>query len=175
MRVIRNSVLALISVLIFSFNSITICGSLESLPVEHIVCEIIDHGEIVETGDIYPQENIVFPLSDKEVELIAWITNAEAEGESELGKRLVIDTILNRIDSSKFPNTVSEVIYQPSQFSCLDCSRAARVSYTDELCQLVREEVNERKDSEVVYFCAGGYSIYGTPLFVEDHHYFSGH
>ena len=58
-------------------------------------------------------------LTDDEIDLIAKITMAEAEGESELGKRLVIDTILNRVDSelSYFPDTVEEVIYQPNQFS----------------------------------------------------------
>ena len=44
---------------------------------------------------------------------------AEAEGECEEGKRLVIDTILNRVDSEHFPDTVYEVIYQPNQFSSM--------------------------------------------------------
>ena len=46
-------------------------------------------------------------VSKKEKELLAVITMAEAEGESERGKRLVIDTVLNRVDSKKFPNTIT--------------------------------------------------------------------
>ena len=42
--------------------------------------------------------NNEFDLSDEEIRLIALVTMAEAEGEPELGKRLVIDTILNRVD-----------------------------------------------------------------------------
>ena len=52
-------------------------------------------------------------LSTEEIELIALVTMAEAEGEPEEGKRLVIDTILNRVDFGEFPSTVTEVIYQP--------------------------------------------------------------
>lgn len=58
-------------------------------------------------------------ISDDDIELIALVTMAEAEGECEEGKRLVIDTILNRVNSDSFPNTVYEVVYQPSQFSSM--------------------------------------------------------
>ena len=37
-------------------------------------------------------------LSEEDISLIALVTMAEAEGECEKGKRLVIDTILNRMD-----------------------------------------------------------------------------
>ena len=55
-------------------------------------------------------------LSDDEIELIALTTIAEAEGECELGKRMVIDVILNRILSEHFPDSAYETIYQPNQF-----------------------------------------------------------
>ena len=55
-------------------------------------------------------------LSADEIDLIALVTMAEAEGESEYGKRLVIDTILNRMDSEYFPNTISEVIINQDSF-----------------------------------------------------------
>ena len=54
-------------------------------------------------------------MSREDIELIALVTMAEAEGECEEGKRLVIDTILNRIDSEHFPDTASGVIYQANQ------------------------------------------------------------
>lgn len=52
-------------------------------------------------------------LSEEDISLIALVTMAEAEGECEKGKRLVIDTILNRMDSEHFPDTAYDVIYQP--------------------------------------------------------------
>lgn len=60
-----------------------------------------------------------YPLTQEEIDLIALVTMGEAEGETELGKRLVIDTILNRIDHTSFPDTVYDVVYQPNQFSVM--------------------------------------------------------
>ena len=115
------------------------------------------------------------PLSDEEIELIALVVMAEAEGESEEGKRLVIDTILNRVDSelSYFPNTVEEVVYQPSQFSSMWNGRVDRCEVTEEHCELVKEELRSRSNSDVVYFHAGKYGKYGTPAFQVGNHYFS--
>ena len=60
-------------------------------------------------------EDTLLPRED--IELIALVTMAEAEGECEEGKRLVIDTpILNRVDSVYFPDTVYGVVYQANQF-----------------------------------------------------------
>lgn len=110
---------------------------------------------------------------DDEVELLALVTVAEAEGESEEGKRLVIDTILNRVDSGYFPNTISGVIYEPNQFTSMWNGRADSCYITDDIRQLVREELNSRTNYDVIFFSAGGYSAYGTPLFQVVNHYFS--
>lgn len=112
-------------------------------------------------------------LSDEEVELIALVTMAEAEGECEEGKRLVIDTILNRVDSEYFPNTVYEVIYQPSQFSSMWNGRIDRCEVREDICQLVREEAKVRVNYEVMFFTAGNYGKYGVPMFQVENHYFS--
>lgn len=112
-------------------------------------------------------------LSDEEVNLIALVTMAEAEGECEEGKRLVIDTILNRVDSEHFPNTVYEVIYQPSQFSSMWNGRVDECEVREDICQLVREEVKVRTNYEVIFFTAGNYGKYGTSLFRVQNHYFS--
>lgn len=112
-------------------------------------------------------------LSEEEIQLIALVTMAEAEGESEEGKRLVIDTILNRMDDPHWPSTVSEVIYQPYQFEAMWNGRVDRCYVMEDICQLVREELQSRTNYEVVFFMAGGYSAYGTPLFQVGNHWFS--
>lgn len=112
-------------------------------------------------------------LSDEEINLIALVTMAEAEGECEEGKRLVIDTILNRVDSEHFPDTVYDVIYQPNQFSSMWNGRVDRCEVRDDICQLVREELKVRANYEVVFFTAGNYGKYGTPMFQVQNHYFS--
>lgn len=112
-------------------------------------------------------------LPEEDIRLIALVTMAEAEGEPERGQRLVIDTVLNRIDDPCWPDTASGVIYQKSQFTSMSNGRVERCKVTDELCQLVKEELHERLDSKVVYFRTGRYSSYGTPAFKCGNHYFS--
>jgi N-acetylmuramoyl-L-alanine amidase len=108
-----------------------------------------------------------------DTELIALICMAEAERENEEGKRLVIDVILNRVDSAYFPNTVYDVIYQPNQFSCVWNGRVERCTVRDDILALVNEEIESRTNSECVFFSSEGYSKYGFPLFQIGNHYFS--
>ena len=112
-------------------------------------------------------------ISDEELELLALVTMAEAEDESELGKRLVIDTVLNRVDSSHFPNTITDVIYQKHQFTSMWNGRYKKTYVDDYVRNLVLEELKDRTNSDVIFFRMGRYSDYGTPLFKEDGHYFS--
>ena len=75
--------------------------------------------------------------------MIALVTMAEAEGESELGQRLVIDTILNRVDADTHPDTVHGVIYQNGQFTSMTNGRVDRCYVKDEMRELVVEEMDK--------------------------------
>lgn len=112
-------------------------------------------------------------VSDADIDLLALITMAEAEGESERGKRLVISTILNRMDSEHFPDTIKDVIYQSGAFSSIWNGRIDRCYVRDDIRRLVVEELKDRTDHNVIFFHAGKYSDYGTPMFSEGDHYFS--
>ncbi|MHC5291119.1 cell wall hydrolase [Bacillus licheniformis] len=52
-----------------------------------------------------------------EIDLMARLVRAEAESEPYAGKVAVAVVVLNRVESSQFPNSIKEVIYQPGQFS----------------------------------------------------------
>ncbi len=125
--------------------------------------------EIVTENETVKEE--LLPYED--IELIALVTMAEAEGECEEGKRLVIDTILNRMDSEYFPDTAYEVIYQPSQFSSMWNGRVDRCYVMEDICELVRQELTERTNNNVMFFTAGDYGKYGVPMFQVENHYFS--
>lgn len=120
-----------------------------------------------------PEPEPEISMSKEDMKLIAHMTMAEAEGESEYGQRLVIDTILNRVDSSTFPDSVYGVLYQPYQFSSIKDGRFARCHVKKELYELVVEEVQNRTNYDVIFFRTGHYSEYGTPLFKEGAHYFN--
>lgn len=126
-----------------------------------------------EQGRTVEVEDITYPISEEEINLIALVTMGEAEAEPELGQRLVIDTILNRVDDTHFPDTVTEVVYQPNQFSPMWNGRIERCYIRDDLVELVKEELLNRTNYECVFFMAGGYSQYGAPMFQECCHYFS--
>ena len=114
-----------------------------------------------------------FPISDEDIRLIALIAMAEAEAEPELGVRLVIDTILNRVDDPHFPNTVYEVVHQKNQYTCVTNGRIDRCEVREDFVQLVREEVLNRTDSDVIFFRTQRYSDYGVPMYKVCCHYFS--
>lgn len=124
---------------------------------------------------IVVEEEPVYSLTEEEINLIALVTMAEAEGESEYGKRLVIDTILNRVDHeySYWPDSVHDVVYQKGQFSSMWNGRVDKCYVREDIVKLVKEELVKRTNTEVVYFRMGKYSKYGTPAFKEGCHYFS--
>lgn len=81
--------------------------------------------------------------SDSNIYLLAQCINGEARGESYKGQVAVGAVILNRVKSSKFPNTIAGVIYQQGAFdavsdgqinqtpsdSCLKAARDAMNGY----------------------------------------------
>ena len=114
-----------------------------------------------------------YPLTEEEMELIAVVTMAEVENQSEYCKRLVIDTILNRVDSRYFPNTVKKVIYAKNQFEVTINGRMDRCDVEDDILELVKEEVLNRTNEKVVFFNSIGFNNWSRPLLKEGAVYFS--
>lgn len=111
--------------------------------------------------------------SEEDINLIALITMAEAEGCSDYAQRLVIDTILNRVESSIWPNTVYEVIYQKGQFEPTWNGRISRCYVDQDMVALVKEEIASRTNNEVIYFRNNHYFSWATPLVNDSNVYFS--
>lgn len=114
-----------------------------------------------------------YDFTEEEITLIAKLTIAEAGNQSDEGKRLVIDTVLNRMGSPYFPDTVEGVIFQKYQFSPVWNGGIDKYVPDDHIIDLVKEEINDRTNSEVIFFTAGKYGPYGIPLFQVEDHYFS--
>lgn len=112
-------------------------------------------------------------ICESEIDLISRVVMAEAEGEPLEGKIYVIDTIFNRIDSDKFPNTVHDVIYQKNQFTSIWNGRFDRCEKNEQLNEIIIKEYYNRTNDEIVFFTAGEYGQYGTPAFKIANHYFS--
>lgn len=110
-----------------------------------------------------------------ELELLAIIVYAEAGNQDLEGKELVADVVLNRLDNPNYPDTIYDVIFQPGQFSTANektIIKAGR-NITQDCYTAVLNELSDRNDSEVLFFCTGGYPRYGTPVYKHGDHYFS--
>ncbi len=62
-------------------------------------------------------------FSEDDVKMLANLIYCEARGESYDGKLAVASVVVNRILSSKFPNTMAGVIYQKNQFAPVTSTR----------------------------------------------------
>ncbi|MBQ1574638.1 MAG: cell wall hydrolase [Clostridiales bacterium] len=135
--------------------------------------DIIDSGPYVVSVNTV-EAPLFYPYTEEEVTMIAAIIQCEAGNQSDDGQRYVADSILNRVDSPWFPNTVLEVINQPGQYSTR--KKAARLAKNGNIplrCYgNAIYELTARTNREIIYFGRGYGS--GEPLFKEGDHCFSG-
>lgn len=108
-----------------------------------------------------------------DVDMIAKMTMAEAEGESDLGKRYVIDVILNRVDGHRWPNDICGVLYDGGQFTSMDNGRYDNAYVDDHIKNLVVEELYSRTNYEVIYFKTDGYFSSHLDVIQVGNHFFS--
>ena len=137
----------------------------------------VSNNEIVGTVSMCTVETIERPeplfgeFTEREIDLMAQLVWHEAGNQDMVGKMLVADTVLNRVEDSRFPNTVEEVIFQKGQYTTAKV--LGRVEPTIECYGAVLSEIDgERYNTEVLFF-GRGYGC-GKPLFQHQDHCFSG-
>jgi N-acetylmuramoyl-L-alanine amidase len=67
----------------------------------------------------YTINNLPQGFSQQDIKLLANAVYGESRGEPFVGQVAVAAVILNRVDSAKFPDTVSGVIFQPGAFTAV--------------------------------------------------------
>lgn len=88
----------------------------------------------LKTYNAIPDSNILPTRGDYSYEdliLLARVIHAEARGESTRGQVAVGAVILNRVDSSHFPDTIREVVLQEGQFCTLSDGQVHLYPSTD--------------------------------------------
>lgn len=96
-------------------------------------------------------------LEYEELEILHKIVEAEAGSEDITGKMLVANVILNRVNSSRFPDTISEVVYQKqggkAQFSPTEDGTMETVHISPETEEAVERVLNGEDNSNgALYF-----------------------
>lgn len=119
------------------------------------------------------EEELAEELYYDSLELLALCVEAEAGNQGLIGKKYVVDVVLNRVDSEDFPDNITDVIMQQNQFSVVLDGRIWEVEPTEETFQAVREELENRTNYDVLFFSCEGYSQYGTDWKKIGDHYFS--
>lgn len=104
-----------------------------------------------------------YNLSEADYEALLKIVQAEAGNEDDMGKMLVAGVILNRVDSSKFPETVIEVVMQQEngvyQFSPVANGTYQKVKVTQETIEAVeRVLAGENFTQGALYFASRKYA-----------------
>ena len=107
-------------------------------------------------------------MTTAEYKFLSAVVEAESDRntseESMENRTMIAVVILNRVDSKKFPNTITKVLKQRGQFSVVSSGAYKRVVRTKRSDRAVIEAVRRKKANEapnVLYFRAG--------------HFFSGH
>lgn len=109
------------------------------------------------------QRNSRYHLEMSELEVLLKIVEAEAGCEDEDGKLLVANVILNRLNSDKFPDSVSEIVFQQengiTQFSPVSDGSYDRVQISEETVRAVGRALDGEDISEgALYFAARDYA-----------------
>jgi len=106
--------------------------------------------------NVLVNENAVF-LDEESYEILCRIVEAEAGNEDEKGRMLVANVVLNRVESSRFPDTVKGVVFQKSggicQFSPVANGRYYHVKVSEKTREAVEKVLRGADESRgALYF-----------------------
>lgn len=142
-----------------SFGTFNVSAA-EQAPTELVIFpdftiqeEVLTEEENVETEIL--TENYL-TLDEQEYEVLLKIVEAEAGCEDETGRMLVANVILNRVNSDRFPDTVSDVVYQRvrgnAQFSPVANGRINSVNVSDATIAAVDRVLSGEDESQGAFF-----------------------
>lgn len=103
--------------------------------------------------------NAVISFSDSDYDVLKRIVQAEAGVCDTKGKILVANVIINRVKSSRFPNNITDVVYQRSQFSPVSNGSINTCKVTQETIDAVNRALTGEDYSDgALYFMYRGAS-----------------
>lgn len=116
---------------------------------------------VVDCGTL--EKELLYQLSEEDLDILCRIVEAEAGTEDEDGKLLVANVIFNRVASDDFPDTISEVVLQKNngvtQFSPVANGRIWKVTVSEGTKTAVTRALEGEDISQgALYFAARQYA-----------------
>ena len=108
---------------------------------------------------------IDYDANQEEIYLLAAIIQCESESEPYIGKIAVGNVVMNRVKSTRFPNTITGVVYQKGQFSPAASGRLAyrlNAGVNDECMRAALEVLDGRHVVDALFFRMNKGTIDGT-------------
>ncbi len=123
--------------------------------------------------------------ADDQFELLCMVVMAEGGNtEPDKGIRYMADGILNRVDSSTFPGTITDVCYEKHwskklnrwcwQFETVATDAIYKWVPTERVIRICAEEMEKRMNNDVLYWRTGNYHSNTSPIEHVGRHYYSG-
>lgn len=114
----------------------------------------------------YQEPYEIAGLSEADFYFISSVVEAESDRSESLdGRILIAETILNRVNSPSFPDTIPEVLQQAGQFTTVVNGRSIveRTELSDQAVIIAVREIEAGTAPEVLFFNCIGFNGYGTP------------
>ncbi len=128
---------------------------------EHVALEQFESVERIISYETMKQRFCI-EVSDKDLDTLMRIVEAEAGGEDRKGKLLVANVVINLVRSRRFPNNVTDVVYQKAknvtQFSPVSNGIINKVTVSDETREVVYSALKgEDVSNGALFFMARKY------------------
>lgn len=105
--------------LIFSKQYEVQAGSVDSRETVTLETECVELARLESVERVISYETMeqrfCIDVSEKDLETLMRIVEAEAGGEDRKGKLLVANVVINRVRNKRFPNNVTDVVYQKAK------------------------------------------------------------
>lgn len=111
-------------------------------------------------------------ITKTEAKMLAQIVYLEARGEGDKGEQAVVEVVLNRVSSKKFPGSIKKVLSQKNQFSTYKIRNKAKVREKElrNIYKVLNGQTNILKNKKTVFF---GTRPYNKKIQLKyKHHYF---
>ncbi len=141
-----------------AFHDLCTGDLLKRLSIRPKKAEILSESDIQVFKTSKKREPIILNISPKDYEALTKIVEAEATNEDLIGKVLIANVVLNRVEHRKFPNTIYAVIHQTIngkvQFSPIKDGRYYSVQVTGETKEAVQRALKGEDYSNGALFFA---------------------